>query len=505
MLLAVALANHYGEDGALAVYPYSWMVYLLPYAVLAVPSRSAHYPGWPGTPSAVTGGLSPPPPQLRPAPCSWRPCRVPLCSQAPRGRWLGCSSVRCRAARRRSGWPTPSWPSPRGCSGLPSSPPDRALLSHRARARGDAATVTGWLTVMVADLRRHPAVDRMGRRARRSAQPRHARRGRLLLLSLRRAEGAAVLRGVVPSAGLPWSRCSRRCRVRRARWFGRFTRRWSATARRSWRRRSTGVFTGLTACSPGETCAGAAHLLRRGRHPVKVALVLGTSTGGVGQHVSSLVGRLTRARRRGHVLGPSDADAGVLRLLRIRRRVPSGGVVGRARPGSVTSKAIRRLRRLSAAYDDSCTRHGLRAGRSSGLRSESAARAVPLVATWHNAILGTGARRRVLGPSSGSPPAGRRHPRRVVRPGRARPVAGRGRRPAGSGRRTSAGPARSATPQSCAPRSGAASARWCSRSGGWRRRRRTTSCLEPPRSGATATRSRSWLSPARAALDQLPP
>jgi putative peptidoglycan lipid II flippase len=44
MLLAVALANRYGEDGSLAVYTFTWAVYLLPYAVLAVPIATSAFP-----------------------------------------------------------------------------------------------------------------------------------------------------------------------------------------------------------------------------------------------------------------------------------------------------------------------------------------------------------------------------------------------------------------------------------------------------------------------------
>jgi putative peptidoglycan lipid II flippase len=44
MLLAVALANRYGENGSLAVYTFTWAVYLLPYAVLAVPIATSAFP-----------------------------------------------------------------------------------------------------------------------------------------------------------------------------------------------------------------------------------------------------------------------------------------------------------------------------------------------------------------------------------------------------------------------------------------------------------------------------
>jgi putative peptidoglycan lipid II flippase len=50
MLLAVALANRYGEAGALAVYTFTWAVYLLPYAVLAIPIATSAFPRLAGAP-----------------------------------------------------------------------------------------------------------------------------------------------------------------------------------------------------------------------------------------------------------------------------------------------------------------------------------------------------------------------------------------------------------------------------------------------------------------------
>ncbi len=127
---------------------------------------------------------------------------------------------------------------------------------------------------------------------------------------------------------------------------------------------------------------------------MKVALVLGTSTGGVGQHVKSLVDRLPALGVEVDVHGPSDADA------LFGFSVSGAGflpveIAAAPRPVS-DSKAIRRLRQQLTGYDI-VHAHGLRAaafvGLALGKRREGR---TPLVATWHNAILGTGARRRVL-------------------------------------------------------------------------------------------------------------
>ncbi|WP_305789977.1 glycosyltransferase family 4 protein [Symbioplanes lichenis] len=117
-----------------------------------------------------------------------------------------------------------------------------------------------------------------------------------------------------------------------------------------------------------------------------VALVLGSSTGGVGQHVRSLVRGLSAAGCRVLVCGPAATEqqfgftaAGAAF---VAVEIP-------ASPGPQDSGAIRTLRRALAAHPlDVVHAHGLRAGFVAALARPAA----PLVVTWHNAVLAKGLR-----------------------------------------------------------------------------------------------------------------
>ena len=117
-----------------------------------------------------------------------------------------------------------------------------------------------------------------------------------------------------------------------------------------------------------------------------VALVLASSTGGVGQHVASLARGLVAAGCRVLVCGPAATDeqfgfsaagAGFAAV-----EIPAG-------PGPQDSGAVRALRRALAGRDvDVVHAHGLRAG----LVATLARPAAPLVVTWHNAVIAKGLR-----------------------------------------------------------------------------------------------------------------
>ena len=117
-----------------------------------------------------------------------------------------------------------------------------------------------------------------------------------------------------------------------------------------------------------------------------VALVLGSSTGGVGQHVSSLVRGLIAAECRVVVCGPAEADE--------QFGFAAAGATVRpvaipANPGPQDSGAVRALRRAMAEQQvDVVHAHGLRAGLVAALARVP----VPLVVTLHNAVLGKGFR-----------------------------------------------------------------------------------------------------------------
>ena len=117
-----------------------------------------------------------------------------------------------------------------------------------------------------------------------------------------------------------------------------------------------------------------------------VALVLGSSTGGVGQHVASLARGLIAAGCRVLVCGPAATDelfgfaAAGAEFVAVE--IP-------ASPGPQDSSAIRAMRKaLSGREVDVVHAHGLRAAFVVSLARPTA----PLVVTWHNAVLARGLR-----------------------------------------------------------------------------------------------------------------
>ncbi|PWU47317.1 glycosyltransferase, partial [Micromonospora sp. S4605] len=117
-----------------------------------------------------------------------------------------------------------------------------------------------------------------------------------------------------------------------------------------------------------------------------VGLLLASSTGGVGQHVRSLAAGLTAAGVRVLVCGPAatqeqfDFTGAGARFHPVE--IP-------ASPTPADARAVAALRRaLGAEPVDVLHAHGLRAG----LVAVLARPAVPVVVTWHNAVLAGGLR-----------------------------------------------------------------------------------------------------------------
>ena len=117
-----------------------------------------------------------------------------------------------------------------------------------------------------------------------------------------------------------------------------------------------------------------------------VALVLGSSTGGVGQHVASLTRGLIAADCRVLVVGPAATDelfgfaAAGAEFVAVE--IP-------ASPGPQDSGAVRAMRRALIGREvDVVHAHGLRAAFVVSLARPAA----PLVVTWHNAVLARGLR-----------------------------------------------------------------------------------------------------------------
>ena len=126
---------------------------------------------------------------------------------------------------------------------------------------------------------------------------------------------------------------------------------------------------------------------------LRVALVLATSTGGVGRHVVSLARNLAGRGYDVTVCGPMDTQ----------RRFDFTGVGARFAPVEIPAgpdpirdvNAVARLRLvLRRLRPDVVHAHGLRAGLVSSL---SRPPGMPLVVTWHNLMLATGLRGTVYG------------------------------------------------------------------------------------------------------------
>ena len=117
-----------------------------------------------------------------------------------------------------------------------------------------------------------------------------------------------------------------------------------------------------------------------------VALVLATSTGGIGQHAASLARGLRKAGCEVLVCGPAATDAlfgfSAAGAAFVAVEIP-------ANPGAQDAGAVRQLRTALAGRPiDVVHAHGLRAGFVAGLARPG----VPLVVTWHNAVLAKGLR-----------------------------------------------------------------------------------------------------------------
>ncbi len=130
---------------------------------------------------------------------------------------------------------------------------------------------------------------------------------------------------------------------------------------------------------------------RSGNRLVRVALVLGTATGGIGRHVHSLVRGLTGRGLEVVVFSPSATET--------RFDFTSAGarVVALEIPPGLDARDLRAVRALRRALRtdpvDVVHAHGLRAGFVAALARPAD---VPLVVTWHNRVLGGGLRAQAL-------------------------------------------------------------------------------------------------------------
>ncbi|GAA0914961.1 glycosyltransferase family 4 protein [Virgisporangium ochraceum] len=123
---------------------------------------------------------------------------------------------------------------------------------------------------------------------------------------------------------------------------------------------------------------------------MRVALVLASSTGGVGRHVMSLTAALVARGIDVTVLGPAATDTqfgfAALGASFTPVEIP-------ASPQPADAVAVRVMRRaLSTVEPDVVHAHGLRAGLVAAL---ARSRRVPLVVTWHNRVLAGGLRKAI--------------------------------------------------------------------------------------------------------------
>jgi glycosyltransferase involved in cell wall biosynthesis len=126
--------------------------------------------------------------------------------------------------------------------------------------------------------------------------------------------------------------------------------------------------------------------------PVRVALVLATSTGGVGQHVRSLAEHLVKAGHQVVVCGPAATER-LFGFTAVGARFRAVEIAAGLDPLR-DALAVARLRRATRGADI-VHAHGFRAGLvAAAARLRRAAQ--PLVVTWHNAVLATGVKGRIL-------------------------------------------------------------------------------------------------------------
>jgi glycosyltransferase involved in cell wall biosynthesis len=127
---------------------------------------------------------------------------------------------------------------------------------------------------------------------------------------------------------------------------------------------------------------------------MRLTIVIGLTAGGVGAHVRSLVQRLTKLGVAVAVAGPAQTNdhfdfTGVGARF---APVPIGRV-----PNPLTDVAAVRALRRAFVGTDVVHAHGLRAAALSGLAlGRRRPGRIPLMATWHNAVLGEGPLRFVL-------------------------------------------------------------------------------------------------------------
>lgn len=127
----------------------------------------------------------------------------------------------------------------------------------------------------------------------------------------------------------------------------------------------------------------------------RIALLLATSTGGVGRHIRALAAALVADGARVRVCGPAATDE-LFGFSACGAQFAPVEIAAGPRPVK-DLWAVHRVRRLTADVDvDVVHAHGLRAGLVATLAGVQRRR--PLVVTWHNRVLGPSWRARPYAP-----------------------------------------------------------------------------------------------------------
>ncbi|NUS71811.1 MAG: glycosyltransferase family 4 protein [Corynebacteriales bacterium] len=129
--------------------------------------------------------------------------------------------------------------------------------------------------------------------------------------------------------------------------------------------------------------------------PLRVALVLATSTGGVGTHVRSLAAHLGKLGHQVVVCGPA-ATEDVFHFTEVGAQFHPVNIATGLNPLH-DAKAVVALRKaLNSTRAQVIHAHGYRAGLIAHLARAKKPRPVPLTVTWHNVLMATGAKHAVL-------------------------------------------------------------------------------------------------------------
>ncbi len=128
------------------------------------------------------------------------------------------------------------------------------------------------------------------------------------------------------------------------------------------------------------------------RTPIRIALALATSTGGVGQHVRSLAEHLVKAGHVVGVFGPAATER-LFGFTAVGARFRAVEIAAGLDPVRDTG-AVLALRGVTAGADV-VHAHGFRAGLLASV-ARTGRSTQPLVVTWHNTVLATGLKGRVM-------------------------------------------------------------------------------------------------------------